>query len=402
MQSGLLIRLLPTILGCGTATIWAWLGLAWGFFWRLDETSAAPTAPGVSPGRIVAVVPARNEADVIGATMPSLLHQRVEMPIILIDDNSTDGTAEVARGAGQEGGRAEALTVLQGAPLPAGWSGKLWALHQGIERARQTDPDWLLLADADVLHGPEAVAKLVAIAGNGAYDLVSFMVKLPCISPAERLLMPAFVYFFFLLYPPAWICDPRRSRAGAAGGCVLVRRTALERAGGVEAVRSALIDDCSLARTVKQHGGRLWLGLTEESRSLRRYESFGQAGEMISRTAFAQLRHSSWLLLATVVGMVLTFVAPPALLVTGARLPMLLGAFAWAAMTVTYLPMVRFYGMNPLWALTLPAAAIFYLGATVHSAFKYWMGRGGEWKGRLQDLSGKNAVSSDEGGRPAP
>jgi len=386
MQTGFPLPLIPTYLGAIAVAIWAWLALARGFFWRVDRATAA-AAEKEFPGKLVAVMPARDEADVIGTVIPSLLRQTVEMPVILVDDNSVDGTVDIAWRAAQGAGKAEALIVVRGAPLPPGWSGKLWAVHQGIERARQFNAEWLLLADADVLHGSEAVARLGVIASEGNYDLVSFMVMLHCASLAEKLLIPAFVYFFFMLYPPAWIRDPRRSRAGAAGGCVLLRRAALDRAGGVEAVRGALIDDCSLARAVKQQGGAVWLGLTDESRSLRRYESFGAVGSMISRTAFHQLRHSSLLLLTTVAAMAVTFLTPPALLLTGARWPMILGAAAWAVMTVTYVPMVRYYGLSPLWASTLPAAAVFYLGATVHSAVRYWLGRGGQWKGRVQDVA---------------
>jgi hopene-associated glycosyltransferase HpnB len=209
---------------------------------------------------------------------------------------------------------------------------------------------------------------------------------LHCESLAEKLLIPAFVYFFFMLYPPAWIRNPRRSTAGAAGGCMLVRAETLERAGGLAAIRGAVIDDCSLARLLKQHDGRLWLGLTDQSHSLRRYETFSDVEHMVSRTAFNQLKHSSLLLLGTIAGMVITYLAPPLLLLTHGRQPIFLGAAAWIAMTITYSTMVRFYRLNPAWALTLPLAALFYLSATIHSAIKYWTGGGGEWKGRVQDV----------------
>jgi len=276
--------------------------------------------------------------------------------------------------------------VIQSKPRPAGWTGKLWAMHQGIERARALNPAWLLLTDADVLHGPQTVASLCRIASQGDYDLVSFMVKLHCESLAEKLLIPAFVYFFFMLYPPAWIRNPRRSTAGAAGGCMLVKAETLERAGGLEAIRGAVIDDCSLARLLKQHGARLWIGLTDQSQSLRRYETFSDVERMVSRTAFNQLKHSSLLLLCTIAGMVITYLAPVLLLLAGNRLAIFMGAAAWAAMTTTYFPIVREYRLNPAWALTLPLAALFYLGATIHSAVKYWNGTGGDWKGRVQDV----------------
>jgi hopene-associated glycosyltransferase HpnB len=306
--------------------------------------------------------------------------------VLLVDDESTDGTAEVAQRAAEKAGKADALIVIQSKPLPAGWTGKLWAMHQGIERARALHPAWLMLADADVLHDAETVANLEFIASQGHYDLVSFMVKLHCESLPEKLLIPAFVYFFFMLYPPAWVRDARRSTAGAAGGCLLVSSETLERAGGLEATRGALIDDCSLAKLLKQHGGRLWMGLTDQSQSLRRYETFSDIERMVSRTAFNQLNHSLLLLLGTVAGMVITYVSPPLLLLTGSRLAFILGAAAWAAMTVTYSTMVRYYRLNALWALALPLAALFYLGATMHSAVKYWSGSGGDWKGRVQDV----------------
>jgi hopene-associated glycosyltransferase HpnB len=212
------------------------------------------------------------------------------------------------------------------------------------------------------------------------------MVKLNCESLPEKLLIPAFVYLFFMLYPPAWIRDTRRSTAGAAGGCMLVRADTLERAGGLEAIRGALIDDCSLARLLKQHGGRLWIGLSDQSQSLRRYETFSDLEHMISRTAFNQLKHSSLLLLGTIAGMVITYLAPPLLLLSRSRLAIFMGAATWAAMTMTYSTMVRYYRLNPAWALTLPLAALFYLGATMHSALKYWNRSGGDWKGRVQDV----------------
>ena len=339
-------------------------------------------------GSVLAVVPARNEAELIGPVITSLLNQNVAMPVLLVDDESTDGTAEVARRAAEKAGKADGLIVIQSKPLPAGWTGKVWSMHQGIEYARACGMNsaWLMLTDADVLHGPDTVANLGLMASQGHYDLVSFMVKLHCESLPEKLLIPAFVYFFFMLYPPAWIRNTRRSTAGAAGGCMLVRAETLQRAGGLESIRGAVIDDCALARRLKQHGGRLWLGLTDQSQSLRRYQTFSQIEHMISRTAFNQLKHSSWLMLSTIAGMAITYFSPPLLLLTHSRLTILIGAAAWTAMTITYSSIVRYYRLHPAWALTLPLAALFYLGATIHSAVKYWNGGGGEWKGRVQDV----------------
>jgi hopene-associated glycosyltransferase HpnB len=375
-----------TIVATLTAVTWSYLVLARGFFWRIKSAKPDANNKAGFSGGTVAVVPARNESELIGPVVTSLLNQGVAMPVILVDDESTDGTADVARRAAEKAGRADALIVIQSKPLPAGWTGKLWSMHQGIEYARALKPTWLMLADADVLHGAETVANLGLIAAQGDYDLVSFMVKLHCESLAEKLLIPAFVYFFFMLYPPAWIRDPRRSTAGAAGGCMLVRAEILERAGGLEAIRGAVIDDCSLARLLKQHSGRLWLGLTDQSQSLRRYDAFSDIEHMVSRTAFNQLNHSSLLLLGTIAGMVITYLAPPLLLLTGSRLAIFMGAAAWAAMTITYSAMVRYYRLKPAWALILPLAALFYLAATMHSAIKYWNGSGGEWKGRVQDV----------------
>jgi len=371
-----------------TVVIWAYLVLARGSFWRTQTANPDISDRETFSGGIVAVVPARNEAEFIGPIITSLLNQSVTMPVVLVDDESTDGTADVARRAAEKTGKADALIVIRSKPLPAGWTGKLWSMHQGIEYARASNPAWLMLTDADVLHGPETVANLNLIASQGRYDLVSFMVKLHCESLAEKLLIPAFVYFFFMLYPPAWIRNPRRSTAGAAGGCMLVSRETLERSGGLRAISSAVIDDCALARLLKQHGGRLWLGLTDQSQSLRRYQTFSHIEQMISRTAFNQLKHSSLLLMGTIAGMVITYLAPPLLLLTGSRLAIFLGAAAWAAMTITYAAVVRHYRLNVAWALTMPLAALFYLGATIHSAVKYWNRSGGEWKGRIQDARG--------------
>lgn len=388
------MSLLTTSVAVLTVVTWSYLALARGSFWRIKSPKLAATENAELPRSVVAIVPARNEAELIGPVVTSLLNQTLAMPVLLVDDDSTDGTADVARRAAEKTAKADALTVIESKPLPAGWTGKLWSMHQGIEHARALNPAWLLLVDADVVHGPETVAKLGLIASHGHYDLVSFMVKLHCESLPERLLIPAFVYFFFMLYPPAWVRDARRSTAAAAGGCMLVRAETLERAGGLESIRGAVIDDCSLARLLKQHDARLWIGLTDQSKSLRRYETFSQIGHMVSRTAFNQLKHSSLLLLCTIASMVITYLAPPLLLLTRSRLTIFMGAAAWAAMTITYSTMVRYYRLNPAWALTLPLAALFYLGATIHSAVNYWNGRGGDWKGRLQDVQDRQVTET--------
>ena len=379
------------IAGIVCVGIWAYLLLAHGRFWRIP-LPPAPAKGGLERGSqteggptIAVVIPARNEADVIGRAVSSLLRQDLmgSIHIFVVDDNSTDGTADAALQAA--GPHTDRVTVIEGRPLPPGWSGKLWALQQGVEQALAQRPDLLLLTDADVEHSSHNVGLLVAQANSGGYDLVSFMVKLHCRSVAERLLIPAFVFFFFMLYPPEWIGDSRRKTAGAAGGCLLIRPAALERIGGIAAIRQEIIDDCALARAVKQSGGKVWLGASADTHSVRPYDSFAEIERMIARTAFNQLRHSGVLLFGTVVGMLLIYVLPLLLLVSGSARLAVVGAVAFGLMCMSYLPMVRFYGLNPLWTLTLPASAVFYSAATVHSAFKYWRGRGGEWKGRAQD-----------------
>ena len=380
--------------------IWAYLVLARGGFWRIYPAKAPlqqaaalrESSATENPLRIAVIIPARNEADVVDRVVRSLLRQAGQnaIHIFLVDDGSTDSTAQVARAAAMAIGQPEDLTVVPGTPLPSGWSGKLWALEQGIELARQTNPDFFLFTDADIEHAPDSISSLVAIARSGPYDLASFMVKLHCQTVAEKLLIPAFVYFFFKLYPPRWIANPRRSTAGAAGGCILIRPAALEKAGGIAAIRQEVIDDCSLAARVKHASGHLWLGVSATTRSIRPYGSFSEIGRMISRSAFSQLRHSTLLVLLSMMGMAATYLLPPALVLGGYRTaPMALGvgaaAVAWLLMIVSYIPVLRLYRLSPLWALALPVAAVFYVGATFHSAVKYWSGRGGQWMGRIQD-----------------
>lgn len=367
--------------------IWAYLVLARGGFWRIDP-AVSPQAVNINPAHIAVIIPARDEADVVGCAVSSLLQQTGahRIHIFLVDDASTDDTAQAARSAALAVERAQDLTVVSASPLPEGWSGKLWAMEQGIEQAAKTAPDFFLFTDADIEHAPDSVATLVSIAQAGPYDMASFMVKLHCQSVAEKLLIPAFVYFFFKLYPPAWIGNPRRSEAGAAGGCILIRPAALEKAGKLQAIRQEVIDDCSLAARVKRAGGRLWLGVSPTTRSLRPYQGFSGIGRMISRSAFNQLRHSNILLLLSMAGMAVTYLLPPMLFVASHRIaPAALGGTAWLLMVLSYWPVLRLYRLNPLWALALPLAAVFYVGATFHSAWKYWTGQGGEWKGRIQD-----------------
>jgi hopene-associated glycosyltransferase HpnB len=391
---------IANLAGVTAVIIWGYLLTARGGFWRAKQ-QIVQTAPEGSDGdRVSVVVPARNEADVIGPCVSSLLEQRWKgaIQIILVDDGSTDGTAAVALQAARRAGAEARLTTIPGSPLPPGWSGKLWAVEQGVRQALRFEPDFLLLTDADIVHDCDSLATLIATAQRGGFDLTSLMVRLHCRSVAEKLLIPAFVFFFFKLYPPRWIANERHKIAGAAGGCMLVRPYALAAAGGLTAIRSEIIDDCALAALIKRSGRRIYLGLAPVTTSIRPYRSFAEIGNMIARTAFNQLKHSAWLLVGSLVGLALTYLIPVAGLLGGLAthraVPAVLGALAWAMMTVAYAPMVRYYGLSPAWALTLPATAAFYMGATIISALRYWSGRGGQWKGRTQDVTESQSSAS--------
>ncbi|WP_298617212.1 glycosyltransferase [uncultured Thermosynechococcus sp.] len=367
--------------------IWLVLLLFWGQFWRLDQRLQGgdlrdwPT--------VVAVVPARNEAAVIGASVRSLLEQDYPgtLHLIVVDDQSADGTEEIARQTALELGKGDRLTVLQGAPLPRGWSGKLWALSQGIEAARAFAPDYLLLTDADIAHDRQNLRQLVAHARQQQCALVSLMVKLRCQSVWEKLLIPAFVFFFAKLYPFRWVNDPQRSTAAAAGGCILIDPVALDKIGGMACIRDALIDDCALATAVKQAGYRIWLGLTPTTVSLRAYNTLGSIWQMVARTAYTQLSYSPLWLAGTVIGMTVVYLWPPLALGIGLisqSLPLAaMGGLTWGGMAIAYRPTVRFYGLNSTWALTLPVIAFLYTLMTLDSARRHWQGQGGAWKGRV-------------------
>jgi hopene-associated glycosyltransferase HpnB len=375
------------LLAAAPLLIWVYLLTARGGFWRVARSLAPPAANTAIARTVVAIVPARDEAAVIGDAVRSLLQQDYAgtIHVIVIDDGSTDGTAAAALNAAAGLGYARRLSVISAAP-PPGWSGKVWAMSQGVTAAMPLDPDYLLFTDADIHHDPDNVAALVTNAEAQRRDMVSCMVRLPTQCLAEKALIPAFVFFFFKLYPPAWIASARCRSAAAAGGCMLVRPGALERIGGLRVIRAQIIDDCALARAIKGGGGSIWLGLTLRARSTRRYGSFADIGRMISRTAFNQLRHSYLLLGMTMAGLVLTYMLPPLLLLWARPVPVALGAAAWMLMAIVYAPMLRFYGRSPLWSLCLPAVALFYAVATIRSALQYRRGRGGQWKGRAQDL----------------
>jgi hopene-associated glycosyltransferase HpnB len=368
--------------------VWIFLTLFRGAFWQLhafDDDNAVHESVKKYP-RIAAIVPARDEAQTIGRTVESLARQvyRGELRIFVVDDHSEDNTAGLAQAAAEKAEASGRVTILPGQPLPAGWTGKLWALQQGASLAAAEAPEYFWFTDADIVHAPDTLERLVSRAEGQHLDLVSLMVLLQARTFPERLLIPAFLYFFLKLYPPKWIADPKSRTAGAAGGCVLLRCAALERIGGFAAIRSEVIDDCALARAVKRSGGRIWLGLTRKSVSLRAYKTFAEIRGLIARTAFTQLGYSTLLLLGTLVGMLLTYLAPVVLAFSFQPVVWILSFAAWALMIITYMPTVRFYGLSPLSALFLPMAAVFYSYATWQSAVRYWLGRGGEWKGRAQ------------------
>jgi hopene-associated glycosyltransferase HpnB len=369
--------------------IWIYLLLARGGFWRLSEDKIESRRLENWP-RVVAVVPARNEAPTISQAVSSLAKQDYpgEFSIVVVDDHSDDGTAALARQAAEASGAAQRVTVHVAAPLAPGWTGKLWALHEGMQVAASQSAEFFWFTDADIEHAPDTLRRLVFRAEKNSLDLTSLMVLLQAKTFAERLLIPPFLYFFLMLYPPRWIADPNASTAGAAGGCILLRRNVLAPIGGIASIRGEVIDDCALARAVKKSGGRIWMGLTRTSVSLRSYGTLAEIRDMIARTAFTQLRHSFVLLIAALTGLFATYLLAWILFFAYPGEAWLLVDTAIALMTATFLLTVRFYNLSPVWALTLPAAAVFYGYATLLSALRYWLGRGGQWKGRAQALRG--------------
>ena len=376
----------------GGASLLAWLVLTFGHgrFWLGDQRLAGdPPPPGTWPS-VTAVVPARDEADVIARTVGAVLSQDYPGPfrVVLVDDESSDGTAEVARDAARALGRDGSLEVLRSKPRPPGWVGKVWALHTGTEyvNGKWPETDFLWLSDADVAPAERTLRRLVAKASAERLDLVSLMVKLHCRDGWERLLVPAFVYFFQKLYPFPRVNDPNSLTAGAAGGCVLVRSGALAHAGGIESIRDEVIDDCALGQRIKQ-SGRVWLGLGTEEQSVRPYTGLMDIWDMVARSAYTQLRHSPLLLVGTLMGLLLVYAAPPLLLLTwpfhGHPIAALLGGTAWLAMTITFLPTLILYERSPWLALALPVAGTLYAGMTLDSARRHHRGEGARWKGRV-------------------
>ena len=380
-----------TAVGLSALAIWLYLLIGRGGFWRAsvsDEMTVA-ASPEQWPA-VVAVVPARNEADVIAQSVRSLLGQDYPGPfrIVVVDDGSSDGTAAAALQAPTASTSGPALDVVSGAELPSGWTGKMWALEQGVRHAKADGAiDYFLLTDADVGHAPDNLRTLVARAEHEGRVLVSLMAELSCTTWSERFLIPAFVYFFQMLYPFGWVARNDRKTAAAAGGCMLVKRDALERAGGIAAVRAEIIDDCAVARLLKRQGP-VWLGLTRRARSLRPYGGFVAIGRMVSRSAYAQLGYSASVLASTVAAMALIYVAPPLIALFAEGPARWAGLAAWLAMALSMQPMLRFYRVSPIWGLALPAIGAAYTLFTVQSAFAVWRGRGGLWKGRVQAIKG--------------
>ncbi|MEU0724142.1 glycosyltransferase [Streptomyces sp. NPDC006140] len=370
----------------GSLLAWLWLLLCQGFFWRTDVRLPRRVEPDVWPD-VCVVVPARDEAAVLPAALPSLLLQdypgRAE--VFLVDDGSADGTGDLARDLARRHGGLP-LTVSSPGEPPAGWTGKLWAVRHGIGLARARGPEYLLLTDADIAHAPDSLRELVAAARSGGFDVVSQMARLRVESVWERLVVPAFVYFFAQLYPFRRIGGEGTRTAAAAGGCVLLRAETAERARIPDAIRHAVIDDVALARAVKRGGGRVWLGLADRVDSVRPYPRLGDLWRMVSRSAYAQLRHNPLLLAGTVAGLALVYLVPPVALVvglaTGGTAAAVAGGLAWLVMAGTYVPMLRYY-RQPLWlAPLLPFTAFLYLLMTVDSAVQHYRGRGAAWKGR--------------------
>jgi hopene-associated glycosyltransferase HpnB len=356
-----------------------------GEFWRPVELRQ-PVCQEKSLASVVAVIRARNEAEMITETLRSLFAQDYEgnVHIVLVDDHSNDKTADIARQFTNKTGYPERLTIVQGSALPPGWTGKLWAVHQGLAEARRHNPDFILLTDADISHAPDSLKQCVLHAVKERADLVSLMVRLHCRSMAEKALIPAFVFFFFMLYPPRWVADRQRSTAAAAGGCMLVRPHALDKIGGIEAVRGSLIDDCALAKAIKQSGGDVRLYATRTTSSTRHHENIGELWSMIARSAFTQLKYSWPLLIVAILGMGVIFIAPPLLvLFDNDGFVRTAGLVAWITMFVAFQRILRLYDRSPAWGLTLPAIALFYVATTLRSAIKHCFGKGGGWKGRV-------------------
>jgi hopene-associated glycosyltransferase HpnB len=349
-------------------------------FWLARDTDEVMVPDPAQWPAVIAIIPARDEAEVIGRAIASHIAQDYpgDFRIVLIDDGSSDGTAGIAQEAAQGSDR---LTVVAGTPPPAGWTGKLWAMCNGVEQAGE--PTYLWFTDADIAHAPDTLRSLVARSERDRLVLNSLMAELRCDSLAEKAMIPAFVLFFQMLYPFRLVNRPQAKLAAAAGGCMLVKREALAKAGGLQMIADAIIDDCAMGETMKRQGP-IRLLLTRRSVSLRPYGGWGEIVAMISRSAYAQLGYSPLMLVGTMIGLLLMFVAPPALAIFGSGGARSCGLLAWATMAICYQPMLRFYRRSPLWGLALPGIGMVYAGSTFLSACQHMQGRGGMWKGRAQ------------------
>ncbi|HPI63327.1 MAG TPA: glycosyltransferase [Alphaproteobacteria bacterium] len=376
--------------------IWIYLGFCRYFFWRPILLSSNISTHPIKDLQVFAVIPARNEAEVIKKTLLSVLRQDSSAlkKIIVINDNSDDQTVTMINQLIKEYDPLNKILLLQGKPLIAGWTGKLWAVHQGIQKisdlllASEQQDVYVWLTDADVIHHPQTLSHLLSIVQNKKVDIVSVMVKLSAKSFWEKLLIPAFIYFFQKLYPFAAVASDKNKIAAAAGGCILIRKKILEKIGGIVSIRNQLIDDCALAKQVKNVRGKLWLGLTNTSIAARPYENLSQLWGMITRSAYRQLNHSFILLILTCAGMIVTYLLPWVFIILSLVVfnwvHLLLSFLTTVLMIKTYLPTLRLYQLPKIWSLLLPIAAFFYLLMTIHSAYLHKVGKGGNWKGRLQ------------------
>lgn len=378
------------LLICLSLGSWIFLLLFWGKFWQGKQQLEPQQSSLKSYPTIWGIIPARDEAVVIASSLTSLLNQKYSgnFHLVLIDDHSSDRTAEIAQSTAQTLNQSNRLTIIPGQPLPPGWKGKLWAMAQGIEFAQQQipSPDYFWFTDADIAHQADNLQQLVIKAETENLDLVSLMVLLRCKSKWEKLLIPAFVFFFQKLYPFPWVNNPQKAIAAAAGGCILISQSALTEIGGIAAIKDALIDDCSLAKAVKSQQKPIWLGLTQNVSSLRPYDGLKAIWEMVARTAYSQLNYSWLLLIGTVIAMSVIYLTAPLALITGIIthnwLLIRSATVIWLLMSIAYFPTIRLYNLPLFWTLSLPAIAFLYTLMTIDSAIKYYQGKGGSWKGR--------------------
>lgn len=377
-----MIALFISALACA---IWIYLVFARGGFWLGRERDDAHEQLPAAPPQIAIVVPARNEADNIAQSVTSLLAQDYPaFTLVLVDDDSTDGTADIARQTAAALGKQDRLTIMSSTPLPPRWTGKLWAVKQGIAAAEEKfAPKYLMLTDADIVHAPDTAGWLVAHAEKHDMVLTSLTARWRCENLPERVHIPAFIYYFEMLYPFAWVNRPDHPMAGAAGGCMLVRANALRAAGGIDVIREALIDDCALAVAMKKQGP-IWLGLTNRVVSIRPYTTWNEIRRMVARSAYAQLNYSPLQLIGCVAGLIMTYLVPPLMALFASGWAQIFGIAAWALMAISFQPILRFYRLSPLWGVALPAITFLFMLYTLDSAYQYFAGKGGTWKGRVQ------------------